>query len=458
MIPRACCCNSTTVPCDHEEICLVASFVGIQPAAQPYVITNSGHLAEQKVFAGVNGRVKLGRPDTGLGTKPCLIVHVIPEGSPGAGDVLEVITGLWVDVGTICNDNNEIEVSALTMARVYSATPSPAAPIGFPIDNTFDDQPYSELSPPFDEAGNAGWGGTGTIEASIATTCPDIDEYAVAVPCSGVGEPISVDLSTNVSGKPGFTYGGVLYTPLDEVTTDPPVTVVWVDEYCTNGDKQRPVLAHPCDGLGGPITIDPNTRPVDGVTFEYLSKPYIPSDEVSSDPPVAGTWLTTPCPAPARYLANPCGNPSAPVAYQLAPGMAPGEGICVYTWETLGPNGLPCTHWGKFRCTTNLVTDTSIPLGTQKPGICTQPHAGMNGDCGTIGNPTNPCDLPIGHPQRPPGCPGSPALMTGSTPPSAAVTRSLPVQDIDDGYDPETSGESPKVNGGCGCSPPEGVD
>lgn len=453
MTHRSCCCGSDQIPCDAPDICMTATFSGILPSQHPSPVPvgkggtiNAGEII---IFAGVNGSVRLPRAGDPPVSKPCLIVVEVQDG-PNAG-ATRVYTSLAITHGWFCWDQDgqtdAIATGILDMGDVFSSNIQDPVFLGQPIPNANDDTPDPNLNPPFDEFGTLGREGNGVITAEQHTTCPPLDEYTVAVPCSGVGDPISVDLSTNIGGKPGFTYNGVLYTALDEVTTDPPVSVLWVDQYCTNSDKQRTVYAYPCDGIGAPVTIDPNTRPSDGVTIEVASKRYSPTDEISPDTPVSGTWFTTPCPTPPRYLANPCvGSGGAPIAYELKPGMLPGEGVCIIRYEQIGPNGQPCYTYGKTKCTTNLTTDTTIPLGEQFPGDCSQPTSWKTGDCDNIEPPSNPCDLPVGHPQRPPGCPG------------IAITRSLPLQSIPDDYDADTSAGSPKVDGGCGCTPPEGVD
>lgn len=262
---------------------------------------------------------------------------------------------------------------------------------------------------------------------------------------------IGYDPSARPADGVTMIFGGKVYIPTESPTLLDVEAVTWSTTPC--GGNAR--IAVPCDGQGDPVAFDPTLRPAGSETFIVDSKSYSPTDDATTDAPVAGTWSTSPCESIERYIAYACTYSSVPpVAYRVQPGMVPGEGIVWNSVISPGFNGQTCWWLTKHLCSTDPAPDSmGLANRTQEPGSCAGVNYAQQGGCTNLEPPINPCDLPVGHPNRPAGCPGGPNATMSATAPQ----RSLPKQRIDDDYDPETSPDSPKARGGC-CSPPEGVD
>lgn len=137
--------------------------------------------------------------------------------------------------------------------------------------------------------------GTITVEASFDTNCQQTTPNLIlASKCSDASQTIVVDQGTS-NGLPGIRYQGEEYRPLSR-TQGTPVDVEWVQEVCGGPVVNEWPVARLCGGTST-ISYDPDTRPADGVTLLWGGNRYVPIENVSTAPPVVGTWSTESCPS-----------------------------------------------------------------------------------------------------------------------------------------------------------------
>lgn len=150
------------------------------------------------------------------------------------------------------------------------------------------------------------YGGRATVIQPPACTLPPI--YYLAELCGDPSQTISIDLFTiPTQGAASCRYQGNLYRPTITPTGDDPVDVVWGNELCDQPTASNPV-ARDCGGSGSTITFDPDDRPPNGVTIRVGPTIYVPTQELSDEPPTPGEWLNDPCPIDV----GPCHNITGP--------------------------------------------------------------------------------------------------------------------------------------------------
>jgi hypothetical protein len=213
-------------------------------------------------------------------------------------------------------------------------------------------------------------------------SCPTDPTFSLAARCGNELATIPVDVETRTGDFYNCYYQGELYRLTTETTEDEPLDVEWTADECPTQPDEWPVAIE-CGGSGA-ITFDPSDRPSDGVTIQVGSTIYVPTAEISEDPPTAGAWLPDPCPdGNDIYQINFCrssqaanqtfsfdpdtnGLQSQTVGYRPGNGLQPGEGHVFIQ--------LP----GAAGCLTQVAaTPTEIPLSTEpeivltsRPGTC----------------------------------------------------------------------------------------
>ena len=147
------------------------------------------------------------------------------------------------------------------------------------------------------------------------------------------------------------------------------------------------------------ITVDVDTRPDDHFWVYYGDDRYAITGEWSNEAPVPVSWTMEPCAEPQadHYIALPC-DPRFPiVAYQLSPGMQPGEGIIWDVVSTPSANFPDCVQSRKYRCTDQAAPpELRLASESQRAGACGQGIDFAQRDCTNIGD-----DDPV--PQTPRG-------------------------------------------------------
>lgn len=147
--------------------------------------------------------------------------------------------------------------------------------------------------------------------------CPPDEQsqtVRLAYPCDD-GDPIPVDLATNIDAKWNAKKDGVIYIVSDEATNDPPISVEWVDEECGDNPDLGDVFER-CtprdDGLPDRVRVG---AAMDGYNFGRIRT-------VTPDPSVQYPNCQTIRIIGYRRIEDDGGT------YPDAPNMAPSAGPC----------------------------------------------------------------------------------------------------------------------------------
>ncbi|MBL4864765.1 MAG: hypothetical protein JKY67_00125 [Pseudomonadales bacterium] len=220
--------------------------------------------------------------------------------------------------------------------------------------------------------------------------CNDVP-IVYAVNCTNSQDKIPISIN-EIGDAATVEYQGSIYRVTGQQVRLEPFTVTPSDQEC--GEPESPIrLAYPCGG-GTPITYDESDFVAGSLTGEYQGVFYEPSTDPSTDPPVQLAWSTEPCQVATRYIANACDG-TLTHAYELTPGMNPGEGIVWHVTAQPTAFAPDCVRGIKLQCTADIAPDGMLPAtNAQEAGACGDGPDGFENLCEGLGDtgpgPTGP--------------------------------------------------------------------
>ena len=256
------CCQPSTIGCDTPDICLRVTFAGLQLQEDcPYVFVQQAppgcpsfytHPELLSVLGGVNRSFRAaptGVPLQYAAIVPVAFTYTVPACGPRPAQAISYSEATLI-VNLACVDDT-LKVTSISF---YAGLSPFCDTLIFSWDfanggGLVDlEQPVANLNGCncIAGTGSIAHSGFAVVEALVDQSCQQDPIYTVAALCDDPLTTISVDLTTNTDGKPGVLYQGELYRLTPNTTTNPPVTVEWVDEQCGQATGDRFRLATRC--------------------------------------------------------------------------------------------------------------------------------------------------------------------------------------------------------------------